>query len=390
MVVLAVACLLIAGWNFALANEPGPAQTQAAEDVSHAAAVRAAELVARASVTRVQPDNRLDKLFADYGDTGQGWTGGDGGASVRLPDGRVFWAFSDTWVGPVLPDGLRAPNVPLVSNVAVIQDHDQFTTLYGGSAASPQPFMATGLLPGTGYWNNGAIVSNNTLYVSYSAYNAYQPGFAYQLIDTVFAAYSLPELSLESVTPITLGPRIKWGVSMLNDGGYTYIYGTGFTGTLYGEQSMYVARAPHGNVLGPWQYYNGTSWSADASDAAPLTNIVRDPYSVGKLDGVYVLFTTEDAPLSTQLQAYFAPTPVGPFSNGENIYSTALPEQQHGANPDSIYEYGAYLHPEFTNGTTVVVSYQVNSFSPEGWLLARLIRPRYIDVTIRFEKHRKA
>src|SRR5579863_7874315 len=82
-------------------------------------AAQAYASVAQAHVTRVQADTSLDDLFATYGDSGQGWTGGDGGASVPLPDGRIFWAFSDTWAGQVLPNHLRPSNLPLLSNVAV-------------------------------------------------------------------------------------------------------------------------------------------------------------------------------------------------------------------------------------------------------------------------------
>jgi hypothetical protein len=171
---------------------------------------------------------------------------------------------------------------------------------------------------------------------------------------------------------------------MLNDGGYTYIYGAGFGSASYDETYMYVARAPQTDVLGPWQYFTGTSWSDNPNDAAPLNDVVRDPYSVGKVGDVYVLFTMQDAPFSTEMEAYFGPTPEGPFSHGEDIYSTALPAGPN-TSPADPYEYGAYLHPEFTNGNTVVVSYQVNSRNPANWTVVSLVRPRYLDVTISFD-----
>jgi hypothetical protein len=350
-------------------------------------AAQAYASVAQAHVTRVQADTSLDDLFAMYGDSGQGWTGGDGGASVPLPDGRIFWAFSDTWAGQVLPNHLRPANLPLLSNVAVIQKGDHFTTLYGGSASAPTAFMTSGVPSGDGYWNNAAVVSGDTLYVSYSAYSVLQPGY-YKMLDTVFAVYSLPSLSLERVVPVALGSQLKWGVNFLRSGGYIYIYGAGFSGAAstgqFSQASMFVARAPANNLLGPWQYFTGKRWSTRSADAAPLTNVVKDPYSVGEIDGVYVLFTMQDAALSDELQAYFGPTPVGPFSHGENIWSTVLPEVKRYVNPNSIYEYGAYLHPEFTKGNTFVLSYQVNSFTSEGWILANLIRPRYVMITIGF------
>jgi hypothetical protein len=350
---------------------------------------KAAKLAAQAWVTSVRPDDHLNNLFANYGNSGKGWTGGDGGASAQLPDGRIFWAFSDTWLGPVFIEGLRAPNTAFVNNVAVIQNGDQFNTIYGGSLPTPQPFMSSGALPGAYYWNNGAIVSNNTLYVSYSGYYVRrQVAFAFNQLDTVFAAFSLPDLSLKTVTPVALGPNVKWGISMMNDGGYTYIYGAGLTNTKYSLTYMYVARAPENNVLGPWQYFNGTTWSDNPADVAPLTSVVKDPYSVAKINGVYVLFTMEAGPFSNAVQAYFGPTPVGPFSNGQNIYSTAVPQGAYGLDTSGLYEYGAYVHPAFTKGSTFVISYQVNAKDPPSWIYARVIRPVYLDVTISFDRTR--
>ncbi|MFI1564662.1 hypothetical protein ACH4ZX_16705 [Streptomyces sp. NPDC020490] len=49
-------------------------------------------------------DAALTGEFARYGDDAartDDWTGGDGTHSVRLPDGRVLWLFSDTCLGRV-------------------------------------------------------------------------------------------------------------------------------------------------------------------------------------------------------------------------------------------------------------------------------------------------
>ena len=350
---------------------------------------RAAKMAAEAWVADVRPDDHLNNLFANYGNSGAGWTGGDGGASAQLPDGRIFWAFSDTWLGAIYLQGLRSPHSQFVSNAAVIQKGDQLSTLYAGTPDAPQPFINSGILPGAYYWNNGAIVSNNTLYVSYSAYYVRRSvAFAFNQLDTVFAAFSLPDLSLKSVTPVELGPNVKWGVCMLNDGGYTYIYGVGLTNTKYVVTYMYVARAPENDVLGPWQYFNGTTWSSNPDDVAPLTDVVHDPYSVAKIGDAYVLFTMEAGPFSTNMQAYFGPTPVGPFSSGQNIYSTSVPQGAYGLDTSDLYEYGAYVHPAFTKGGTLVISYQVNAKNPPSWIYARIIRPVYLDVTISFDRTR--
>ncbi|MGM7445967.1 hypothetical protein ACPW7O_31915, partial [Streptomyces tunisiensis] len=73
------------------------------------------------------PEPRLTSAFARYGDDDartDDWTGGDGTHSVPLPDGRLLWLFSDTFLGrvhrPPNPAGeayaWRDGSAPLVRN----------------------------------------------------------------------------------------------------------------------------------------------------------------------------------------------------------------------------------------------------------------------------------
>lgn len=70
-------------------------------------------------VTSWSADTRLTGEFARYGDDSErvdDWTGGDGTHSVRLPDGRLLWLFSDTYLGavnrPRTRQGSRIPGGP--------------------------------------------------------------------------------------------------------------------------------------------------------------------------------------------------------------------------------------------------------------------------------------
>jgi hypothetical protein len=78
----------------------------------------------------------LTTLFHTYGDTSGQWSGGDGAASVLLPDGRVVWLFSDTLIGPVNADHSRPRSAVLVNNSLVVQDGTALvSTRYGGTAS---------------------------------------------------------------------------------------------------------------------------------------------------------------------------------------------------------------------------------------------------------------
>src|SRR5918994_203194 len=64
----------------------------------------------------------LTAMFQRYGDTSGRWLGADRTASVRLPDGRLLWLFSDTFLGRPAQDGSRPRSSSFIHNSAVVQD----------------------------------------------------------------------------------------------------------------------------------------------------------------------------------------------------------------------------------------------------------------------------
>lgn len=94
------------------------------------------------------PDARLTESFAAYGDDASGADDGtgDGTHSVRLPDGRVLWLFSDTCLGQVYapPNPVGEPyarqdtSAPLVRNAAVVM-HDGHLQLTLPAPLFPDP-----------------------------------------------------------------------------------------------------------------------------------------------------------------------------------------------------------------------------------------------------------
>lgn len=85
---------------------------------------------------------QLNDAFRTYGDTSGRWNGGDSTASVKLPDGRMVWLFSDTFVGSVNPDGSRPDFQPMIHNSIVVQDDATLSeTLTGGSVDEPMSLV---------------------------------------------------------------------------------------------------------------------------------------------------------------------------------------------------------------------------------------------------------
>jgi hypothetical protein len=189
-------------------------------------------------------------MWTAYGNAGGHWTGADGTSSVPLPDGRVAWLFADTYLGAVNPDLSRPASSPMVHNTLVVQDGAQLTdTRYGGTAAQSQSLVG----PTSGdewYWPNDGTVGGGQLLVLFNRYTRTGSGpLDFQLAGTALASFSLPALGLVELRQLPLGGQIGWGSALLDDGAYTYIYGTEATQDL---RFAHVARVPLGALGGAW------------------------------------------------------------------------------------------------------------------------------------------
>jgi len=337
--------------------------------------------LARLRVTTSQPDYEWDQVMRSYANTGQGWSGSDGGESVKLPDGWIVWLYDDTYVGTVTNDRRL-----FLHNTMVVENSGGFTTLYGDPSGQPAEFMNYGLPADYWYWSNDGVVEGDTLYVSYSAYHwrTYSE-FGFVWTGTVLAGFSLNNFGLESVTPLKSERGILWGVWMIDFGRYTYIYGTAATGHgLFRQTYMYVAKVPSGHILSQWDYFDGSTWSSNVSRIEPVTNLASSQYSVTRIGNVYVLTTMKNAFESPELMMYFACSPTGPFTGGKLIYDTLGHGGIYGTTGfPGGYTYGAYAHPGLTSGNRMIISYDVNSSE---WRIVtqneNIVRPRYLEVTI--------
>jgi hypothetical protein len=190
------------------------------------------------------------------------------------------------------------------------------------------------------------------------------------------AKFSLPGMHLESVTPTYGGADVSWGVQLLREGPWIYIYGVESGSGLSGKE-VHLARARTGHLLGPWQFSTGPGWSSDPAASAPLLGNVGSSYGVTRVGGQYVLATT-DSFLNPQIYLYTAPTPAGPFTGRTKIYTP--PEASHG-----LYTYNVAAHPELTGPGKLVLSYNVNSSSLSD-LYANISNNRARFITVSFAR----
>jgi hypothetical protein len=319
----------------------------------------------------------LNAMWTTYGNSpGWHWTGGDRTVSVALPGDRIGWLFSDTFLGALNADGSRPPNAPMIHNSLVVQTRGGLTTtLHGGSPTFPKSLMCDDSV-GLGCWIGDAIVDGNFLRILVNHYESTGPG----LLDvrrtrTSLVTLALPALNMwEPARELRLGQKIAWGQSILDEGGFTYIYGS--------EQAddfnfVHLARVPVGGLLGSWQFWDGAGWSPDEARSARLASGVGTSFSVDRVQDRYVLVSMEShLRFNSAVVAYTAATPTGPFTDPVEVYH--VPEL---ADPRPVIAYDATLHPNLARPGRLLFSYNINSLNRgDAYSDVKLYRPRFVEV----------
>lgn len=285
----------------------------------------------------------FNQLFTRYGG---GWTGGDATYSIPLPDGRVLWLFGDSFMGTVKPDRSRPPS-GFQRNAFVVQDGTNMTTLTGGSSAYLVPAEA-----GWWYWPGHGYAHGDTLQVVMFGFKSTGGGawdFAYASVD--IATFHLPDFTLLSMTRKVTDPPTNYGACVLQDGEYTYLYGSEKVGF---SKFLHVARVHGTDLNGAWEYYTGTSWSSDPAASARVFANVSDEFSVFKHNNRYYLLTQHHI-LGGEIYLYDSDSPAIGFDHKRTVYCT--PQSQE----PNLFTYNAFAHTQFSNNGELLVSYNVNS-----------------------------
>jgi hypothetical protein len=284
-------------------------------------------------------------LFTRYGG---GWTGGDATYSIPLPNGRVLWLFGDSFMGTVNPNRSR-PASGFQRNAFVLQDGKNLVTLSGDATAFVKPAEA-----GWWYWPGHGSAHGDTLQVVLFGFKSTGSGawdFAYASVD--IATFLLPDCTLLSIERKVTDPTVNYGACILEDGGYTYLYGAEKVGF---SKFLHVARVQGHNLAGAWEYFNGTGWTTDPAASAQVFSNVSEQFSVFKHNNHYYLLTQHHI-LGGEIYVYDADNPVTGFNHKKLVYCTP---QSHKGN---LFTYNAFAHTEYLDNSGLLVSYNVNSSS---------------------------
>lgn len=339
------------------------------------------------------PDAELNGQFTRYGNDNRrtdDWTGADGTYSTKLPDGRVAFVFSDTFLGKVNADGGRSPVIeeggttPFLNNSFVIKDGKRFTTVHGGTEKDPKAVMPPRDAKHW-YWAGDAITAGGKVQVTYQEYERFGDGiWDWRWLRNVVAKFRPGNLSKPvSVTPIPSSTKIAWASWLERSGGTIYVYGVEDLGD---TKYMHLARVRGGDLAKPWEFYAGNgTWSKTEADSARIMPGVANEYSVSRMGRAYMLITQDTTvKFNTNIVAYFSCSPQGPFTGKTTVYSTPETGAAGSYGNPNIFTYNAHAHPEMSSRNRIVVSYNVNSFvNTDHYKDTSIYRPRFIDLRFR-------
>jgi hypothetical protein len=184
----------------------------------------------------------------------------------------------------------------------------------------------------------------------------------------------------------------EWGNAVITDPNTNYAYIYGFKQDWI-VNIPYVARVSMNNVLGTWEYYDGTGWTPNMNSAQtilPSPGYVSPSFSVIKVQSKYYLITQDigflTCGLGRDIFAYESDTPYGPFTDRRTLYT--IEDKYKGS---YIITYNATAHPSFTENDELLISYNLNDVCPSlcsGDMARRIdpdvYRPKFIRVPLSF------
>ncbi|MBL0747073.1 DUF4185 domain-containing protein [Nocardioides baculatus] len=325
--------------------------------------------------------------------------GGDVGADVQLQDGRRLWVFGDTLRGGDFGGQGLVRNSMLVIGpdcLSVVLPADRGAVI----PDRPSPAGGSGAAAArVGYWpmSIGRVERPGYDLVAVAAQRVRTVGsgvFDFENLGTSIAVFVVPAgqppqlVDQRDIGPDDADPgRPTWGAASLVTSAadpWVYLYGTSRPDTagIFGY-ALHVARVRPDDLLDEtrWRYWDGTSWSSRAADAAtliPSEGGVSQTLSVFEVDGTWYALSKRDEVLGTDLTVWTAPGPTGPFTRQPAL--AQLPSDA----ASGLLRYMPLAHPDLLpRPGTMVVSYSRNS-TDFGEVLEDplLYRPHFLRVTL--------
>ena len=275
------------------------------------------------------------------------WDAADIGASVRLTDGRIVWAFGDT---------LRKGMSPgIVSNSMLVTSGECASQLLPAQDGPVIPDEASDVVHwpmSIASWPNGSL---EHLVVICSRIHRGGSGdpFDFAFLGTSAAVFDVPDngvprlRTVHRITPDNPNPaQVNWGAASFTDARWLYVYGTRLTGEhfVFGRE-LFVSRVPLASPSdrSTWRFWDGSEWQPEVKRAAVVLQAeggVSQTLSVDDLgDGRYLAVSKRDGDFAEFVYSWSAPSPTGPWTPHKGVSAPSDLDK-------GLLQYAPLAHPE--------------------------------------------
>lgn len=339
-----------------------------------------------------KPAPELDALFQQT----NGWIGADGAFTVPLSTNTTLWLFSDTFVGNII-DGKRT-NVTMINNSVAVQHRGGAPEFFFHDGKKPESFIKP--LDGVGYfWLMHGVRGSRGLFLLLSQVKTVQPNsaFGFRTFGLWLGQVTNPDdpppqwrITQKKVPFARFSKQetLTFGSTVLESGGFTYLYGcrarqkrAGLFSQATRTAGMVLARVPPDELddFKSWRFFSNGDWSADPESATFICDDAPSECSVSFLPVLnkYVLVSTVG--IWGQIVMRTAAGPAGPWSETTTLFHA--PEMQWSP---KVFSYAAKAHPELAGANELIITYAANSY--DFWQVikdARLYWPRFVRVELR-------
>ncbi|MBH11070.1 MAG: hypothetical protein CMG74_12120 [Candidatus Marinimicrobia bacterium] len=359
------------------------------------------------SQTREAPE--WSSLFQRY----EGWSGADGIYSIPLngseiQSNKTLIVFSDTFIGAV--DSItneRISPTNMVNNTYAILNGDEaiedsidfFFYLDQNnnpiSIFEPQTQSAES---GDWYWLMDGVSVENIVYLYALRMDNDVPPFSIDgvVLITFQVDHNGNLVDVEqSDTPLFYeydnGDHVVYGQAIMpltnSSGvmapdGYIYFYGS-YNDSPLNTKRMTVARTTENSLLSydEWEFWNGTLWVNDISQAEIITDNISPEFSVTQLDNNRYIAVFQQGGVGNYVAYRISNNVNGPFSTFYIIWDA--PEYNEF---DDVSAYNAKAHPHLSDPDHLLISYNVNTnIGGDFWYhfeRGDLYRPRFISLPL--------
>lgn len=253
------------------------------------------------------------------------WQSADLGATARLSDGRIFWAWGDTgreegFTPQLVDNSVFLSSGTCFSQLLTDEGGEFFPRGPDGLTLWPMSVVRLEPTPADGPGVTDVVV----IYQSRIQRGERQWDFVFRGTSAAVLLVGedgIPRLDRTvQLTPDSVDPdQINWGAAAAPDGEWLYLYGTRYTAEAYVTgRELYVSRVP---VTAPadWsgrEFWDGSQWQADESRAAPIIDAVNgtsQTLSVDKIGERWVIISKRGGDLADFIDMWTADSPTGDF-----------------------------------------------------------------------------